>query len=85
MPDYRLTKSVKEDLIGFAQCGDDHYGVEQSDRYRDQLKQRFSVLAHQPMLYSAVDHIRKGYRCACVVCIRSITGSKATLWKSLEF
>ena len=45
MPDYRLTKSVKEDLIGIAQCGDDHYGVEQSDRYRDQLKQRFSVLA----------------------------------------
>jgi len=64
MPDYRLTQSAKEDLIGIAQYGDDYYGVPQSNMYRDQLKQRFSVLAHQPMLYPAVDHIRKGYRCS---------------------
>jgi len=49
-------------LIEIAQYGDDRYGVEQSNRYRDQLKQRFSVLAHQPLLYPAVDYIREGYR-----------------------
>jgi len=36
--------------------------VAQSDRYRNQFTQRFSVLATQPQLYPAVDHIRPGYR-----------------------
>jgi toxin ParE1/3/4 len=62
MPDYRLSERAKEDLIGIAQYGDEHFGVAQSDRYRDLLKQRFSVLANQPKLYPAVEHIRSGYR-----------------------
>ena len=62
MPDYRLSESAKEDLIGIATYGDEHFGVAQSDRYRDLLKQRFSVLADHPTLYPAVDHIRSGYR-----------------------
>ena len=62
MPDYRLAEAAKEDLIVIAQYGDEHFGVVQSDRYRDQLKQRFSVLADRPQLYPAVDHIRAGYR-----------------------
>lgn len=45
-----------------AQYGDDRYGVAQSNRYRNQLKKRFSVLAEQPQLYPAVDPIRLGYR-----------------------
>jgi toxin ParE1/3/4 len=60
MPDYRLAESAKEDLIAIAQYGDEHFGVAQSDRYRDQIKQRFSVLADQPILYPSVDHIRTG-------------------------
>ncbi|MBC8286894.1 MAG: type II toxin-antitoxin system RelE/ParE family toxin [Nitrospinae bacterium] len=74
MADYRLSQSAKEDLIGIAQYGDDHYGVEQSDRYRDRLKQRFLVLADQPMLYPAVDHIRIGYR-------RSICGAHSIYYR----
>jgi toxin ParE1/3/4 len=62
MPDYRLAKSAEKDLIEIAEYGDRHFGIEQSDRYRDQLKKRFSLLAHQPMLYPAVEHIRTGYR-----------------------
>ncbi len=62
MPDYRLAQSAKEDLIAIAHYGDHRYGVEQSNRYRDQIKQPFSVLASQPLLYPAVDHIRSGYR-----------------------
>lgn len=45
MADYRLAQNAKKDLIEIAQYGDHHYGAEQSDRYRDQLKKRFSVLA----------------------------------------
>jgi len=62
MHKYRLTRAAKEDLVGIAQYGDEHFGVAQSNRYRDQLKQRFTVLADNPLHYPAVDHIRHGYR-----------------------
>ncbi len=62
MPSYRLTEAAKEDLLKIAQYGDVQFGVAQSNKYRDQLKQRFSLLAKQPRLYPAVDFIRKGYR-----------------------
>ncbi len=48
MGEYRLSQSAKNDLIAIAQYGDEHFGLAQSNRYRDQLKQRFSVLAGQP-------------------------------------
>jgi len=62
MRKYRLAKRAKDDLIAIAQYGDEHFGVAQSDRYRDQLKQRFSVLAGQPRLHPAVEHIRPSYQ-----------------------
>ena len=62
MPDYRLTEAAKEDLVTISQYGDEHFGEAQSNRYRDQLKHRFSVLTEQPFLYQEVDHIRAGYR-----------------------
>lgn len=62
MPDYRLSEAAKEDLIVIALNGDAHFGISQSDRYRDKLKKRFAVIADTPLLYPAVDHIREGYR-----------------------
>ncbi len=62
MPDYRLSEAAKQDLILVAQYGDEHFGIDQSDRYRDQLKKRFLLLAKHPERYPAVDHIRTGYR-----------------------
>jgi len=68
MGEYRLSKSAEDDLIAIAQYGDENFGVVQSNRYRDQLKQRFSVLAEQPQRYPTVDHIRPGYhRSVCGV------------------
>jgi len=61
-------------LTAIAQYGDEHFGVAQSDRYRDQLKQRFSVLAEQPTLYPAIDHIRPGYR-------RSVCGAHSIYYR----
>jgi toxin ParE1/3/4 len=69
--DYRLTEEAKEDLIAIAQYGDEHFGIAQSNRYRDQLKNRFSLLAEQPFLYQEVDYIRTGYR-RSVCCVHSI-------------
>ena len=45
MYEFSLTQAAKEDLIIIAQYGDKNFGVAQSDRYRDQLKQRFFILA----------------------------------------
>jgi len=71
---YRLSKAAEEDLIGIARFGDEHFGLVQSNRYRDQLQRRFSVLAEQPNLYPAVDHIRKGYR-------RSVCGAHSIFYR----
>ena len=74
MRNYRLTEAAKEDLIGIAQYGDEHFGVARSDRYRDELKHRFSLLAEQPELYPAVDPIRPGYR-------RSVCGEHSIYYR----
>lgn len=74
MGEYRLSQRARNDLIAIAQYGDEHFGVAQSDRYRDQLKQRFAVLAEQPELYPAVDHIRAGYR-------RSVCGAHSIYYR----
>jgi toxin ParE1/3/4 len=71
---YRLSKAAEEDLLGIALFGDEHFGTAQSNRYRDQLKQRFQVLAGQPFLYPAVDHIREGYR-------RSVCGAHSIFYR----
>lgn len=59
---YRLSELAEEDLLLIAEYGDEHFGIAQSDRYRDQLKQRFALLAKRPSLFPAVEHIRTGYR-----------------------
>ena len=58
-----------------AQYGDEHFGIIQSDRYREKLKRRFSVIADTPLLYPAIDHIRKGYR-------RSMCGVHAIYYRT---
>jgi toxin ParE1/3/4 len=40
----------------------EQFGIEQSEQYRDKLKQRFLELAEAPLMYPAVDNIREGYR-----------------------
>ena len=59
MDSYLLSRAAEQDLVGIA---DEQFGVAQSDRYRDQLKKRFSSIAEQPSMYPTVNHIRKGYR-----------------------
>jgi len=59
---YRLSKAAEADLMGIALFGEENFGVARSDRYRDQLKQRFLTLAEHPLRYPTVNHIRKGYR-----------------------
>jgi len=62
MSKYRISKHAREDLIAIAQYGDDRYGIQASDAYRDKLIKRFEALAEKPLRYPPVDHIREGYR-----------------------
>ena len=62
MPDFQLTRAAEQDLMGIALYGDERFGEDQSNLYRDQLREHFSRLAQNPRLYPAVDHIRPGYR-----------------------
>lgn len=59
---YRLSRLAEDDLAGIAEYGDEHFGIVQSDRYREQLKLRFTLIAEQPYLYQAINDIREGYR-----------------------
>ncbi|PCI50438.1 MAG: plasmid stabilization protein [Alphaproteobacteria bacterium] len=62
MADYRLSQEARKDLMDIAVYGDENFGVAQSNKYRDQLKLHFELLAEQPKLFSAVDYIKPGYR-----------------------
>ncbi len=74
MAAYQLSQKAAEDLLQIALFGDKHFGIAQSDRYRDMLKQRFSGIANQPRLYPRVDHIRIGYR-------RSVCGAHSIYYR----
>lgn len=62
MSSYLLSRAAEQDLVNIAIYGDEQFGIAQSNRYRDQLKQRFSTIAEQPSMYPTVNHIRNGYR-----------------------
>lgn len=74
LANYRLTTAAEDDLVAIALFGDERFGVEQSDRYRDQLKQRFEALADNPEHYPLVKHIRPGYR-------RSVVGGHSIYYR----
>ena len=71
---YRLSDAARLDLMDIAAYGDQNWGRSQSDSYRERLKQRFELLANEPMLYQAVDHIQEGYR-------RSVCGAHSIYYR----
>ena len=79
---YRLSIAADEDLIGIALFGDEHFGIAQSNRYRDQLERQFSALAEQPLLYLQSTISANDTGAACAAYIRSSIGSMERSWKS---
>ena len=59
---YKLSENAEADLIRIHQHGQRRYSEEQADQYFRAFFERFEKIAEQPHLYSAVDHIREGYR-----------------------
>ena len=74
MRNYRLSKKAEIDLLDIAIHGDREFGIVQSDKYRDKLKKQFMVIGSSPLRYSAMHHIRAGYR-------RSVCGVHSIYYK----
>ena len=60
--EYRLTPSAESDLEGIWLYTLEEWGVEQADRYTDDLAAAFCRLAEDPQLGISCDDIREGYR-----------------------
>ena len=62
MASYSLSQAADEDFENIFNYGIDTFGFEQAVVYQMGMKVRFDEIAANPMLYNAVDHIKKGYR-----------------------
>ena len=68
MSKYRLSVSVKEDLIRIYQYGFQKFGEKQADKYFQSFFEYFDVIAERPESFESVDFIKPGYRrCVCGV------------------
>lgn len=62
MPEYRLSKLARLDLIEIADYTLDIWGHKQASRYLDGLFACFARVAKSPEMGRTCDSIRKGYR-----------------------
>jgi len=68
VPEYRISKIAKEDLIRIHQYGTAQFGEEQADKYFNALFDKFDLIAERPFSYESAEFIKPGYRkCVCGV------------------
>ena len=77
MGHYELSEAAAADLKRLYSFGIMRFGETLADQYYDGLIIRFQQLANMPLLYPAVDEIRKGYR-------RSVYGSHSIYYKRAD-
>jgi len=66
MTNYKLSNTAVEDLIRIYQFGVKKFGIRQAEKYYNSLFECFEVIADNPHSFTAIDHIRTGYRrCPC--------------------
>ena len=61
-PAYRLSPKAREDMEAVWLYSLTEWGLEQAGQYTDDLADAFELLAANPKLGKACDHIRRGYR-----------------------
>ncbi|MGB4059319.1 MAG: type II toxin-antitoxin system RelE/ParE family toxin [Burkholderiaceae bacterium] len=66
MSDFQLTPAALADLEGIWRYTAEQWGVDQAERYLNELNQTFAALARAPKTAPGCDHIRPGYRCQFV-------------------
>lgn len=68
MPNYKLSKAAKEDLIRIHQYGVRKFGEAQADHYFNQFFDCFELIAERPLAFETIEFIKPGYRrCVCGV------------------
>ena len=60
--EYRLTPEAERDVEAIWLYTLEKWGLEQANRYTDDLTEAFAQLATSPKMATPVDHIRKRYR-----------------------
>ena len=60
--DYRLTPKAREDMEAVWLYSLSKWGIQQTDRYIDDLTAAFTFLTNTPKAGTACDNIRQGYR-----------------------
>ncbi len=60
--EYRLTPEAKSDMEAIWLYTLEEWGLEQANRYTDELTEVFSQLVENPKTATSCDHIRNGYR-----------------------
>jgi len=68
MVEYRLSNTVKEDLIRIYHVGTHTFGQRQADKYVNTFFDYFEIIAKRLFAFESVDYIKPGYRsCVCAV------------------
>ncbi|MCB1985800.1 MAG: type II toxin-antitoxin system RelE/ParE family toxin [Burkholderiales bacterium] len=60
--EYRLTPEAERDMEAIWLYTFEEWGLEQANRYTDELTEAFAQLAANPKMAAPCDRIRKGYR-----------------------
>ena len=76
--EYRLAPEAERDLEAIWLYTFEEWGLEQAHRYTDELTAAFALMAANPNIATAADHIRKGYR-------RSRVGRHVIYFRSAEY
>ena len=62
MPEYRLAPKASNDMEAVWLYSQSQWGVQQTERYIDDLTEAFRFLAGNPKAETACDNIRTGYQ-----------------------
>ena len=66
MAKYKLSNTVKEDLVRIHHYGVEKFGMTQADKYFNSFFEYFEIIAQRPFSFESIDFIKEGYRrCAC--------------------
>ena len=77
MASYQLTEEADADLTNILRFGIQEFGLQQAEKYYDELIIRLSEIATNPLLYQAVEEIPEDYR-------RSVYHSHSIYYEIIE-
>ena len=62
MASFKLSKNAKLDIARIWSWGTQKFGESQADKYLDELYEQFEKIASNPLIFSEINELSKGYR-----------------------